>query len=140
MKEDRKKETGKGETEKEMREEESTNSDISAGKLTRREIRERNLRCYRMVKTRKGLKYEEDLSAMERKSLQEEESRYNINHVGKKIIEAYLTPSAQVGNSEANKNKILRFVRGKGLRVQVAKDRGFSRVELEFDNYQDANA
>lgn len=63
------------------------------------------------------MKYEEDMSKMEKKTLQEEESKYDRRDVGKKIVEAFFTPSAQVGNSEANKNKILRFVHGKGLRV-----------------------
>lgn len=77
-KEDREKESRERETETEMREEEeSTGSDISAGEITRREIRKRNLQSYRMVRTRKGLKYEEDLSETEKKQLQEEESKYD---------------------------------------------------------------
>lgn len=50
-----------------------------------------------------------------------------------------MIPSAQVGRSEANKNKILRFMYGKGLKIQGIKDRGFARVELEFDNFHEAN-
>lgn len=52
-KEDEEKEIGEIEMEAEMREEEdSASSEISVGERTRREIRKRNLKCYRMVRTR----------------------------------------------------------------------------------------
>lgn len=93
-----------------------------------------------MVRTRRGLVYEEDLSQSEKEALQEEVKKYDRRHVGRKIIEASLTPSAQVGGNEANKNKILRFLYGKGMKISEVKDRGYARVELGFENYHEANA
>lgn len=74
--------------------------------------------------------YEEDLSQREKEVLQEEVKKYDRHHVGRKIVEASLTPSAQVEGPEMNKNKILRFLHGKGMKITEVKDRGFARVEL----------
>lgn len=114
-------------------------SELSIGEIARRQIRQRNLENYKMIRTKKGLKYESDLTLQEKKLLEEPETRYNHSHVGRKIVEAFLIPSAKVGSSEANKNKILRYVHSKGYRVTEIKDRDFARIELGFDNYAEAN-
>lgn len=50
-----------------------------------------------MVRTNQGLKYEEDLSDGERQLIQQDERLYKRTHVGKKIVEAFLLPSARTG-------------------------------------------
>lgn len=71
--------------------------------------------------------------------LQSGEGRYGHTHVGRKIVEASLIPSARAGNAEANKAKILRYAYGKGYCIDEIKDRGFAKVELSFPNAKEAN-
>lgn len=54
-------------------------------------------------------------------------------------MEASLILSARAGNTEADKAKILRYAYGKGHRIAEIKDRGFAKVELGFENFQEAN-
>lgn len=54
-------------------------------------------------------------------------------------MEASLILSARAGNAEADKAKILRYAFGKGYRTAEIKDRGFAKVELGFENFQEAN-
>lgn len=112
---------------------------MSIRESERRSIREQNLKKQKMVRTKQGLKYEEDLAIQEKQLLRQEEQLYRSSHVGKKIVEAFLLPSARTGNPETNKAKILRYVHGREFKVSEFKDRGHARVELSFDNYEDAN-
>lgn len=115
-------------------------SEEDVQETVRREIRTRNLTQYTMVRTEKrGLRYEADLSIQEKKYLEEDQKRYSGTHVGLKIVDAVLDPSARSGSSENNKAKILRYVYGRGYKVNEAKSRGFARLELLFANHIDAN-
>lgn len=75
-----------------------------------------NLKKYKMIRSEKILRYEEDLSSQEKKCIQTV-ARYRSSHIGYKFVEAYLVPSARENNSEANKNKIVRYVNNQGYRV-----------------------
>lgn len=83
-------------------------SEICTGEVERRKTRERNIRKYKMVRIKEGLKYEEDLTVQEKKQLHEDKGRYRHTHVGRKLVEVSLIPSARLGNCEANKAKMLR--------------------------------
>lgn len=98
-----------------------------------------NLKKYKMIRSGKILRYEEDLSSQEKKFIQTEVARYRSSHIGYKIVEAYLVPSARENNSEANKNKIVRYVNNRGYRVAEVKERGFAKLELKFKDYKEAN-
>lgn len=116
----------------------STISDENLRETTRR-MRENHLNRYKMVRTRKGLKYEEDIPIQEKQPLKRNDDRYSSRHTGIKVVEASLIPSAKVGSFEANKAKILRYAHGKGYKISEVKDRGFAKVDLIFDNYIEAN-
>lgn len=84
------------------------------------------------------MRYEEDLSSQEKKCIQTV-ARYRSSHIGYKFVEAYLVPSARENNSEANKNKIVRYVNNRGYRVAEVKERGFAKLELKFKDYKETN-
>lgn len=114
-------------------------SEICAEEVERRKTRERNMKKYKMVRTKEGLRYEEDLTVQEKKQLHEDKGRYRHTHVGRKLVEVSLIPSARLGNSEANKAKMLRYVHSKGYNVTEVRDRGYARLELIFDDCTKAN-
>lgn len=45
----------------------------------------------------------------------------------------------KVGNNEANITRILRYVHGKGYKVDEMKNSGFGRIALYFNDYREAN-
>lgn len=97
------------------------------------------LRKLKMIKTRKGLMFEEDLSEEEKSLHEKQVDKYKHTHIGDKIVEASLTSSAKVGNNEANKAKILRYIYSKGYKILNIRDRGFARLELYFEDFREAN-
>lgn len=84
----------------------TSSSEISCGERARREIRDRNMKKFKMVKTRHGLKYDEDLTEDDKKQRITQEDLYKHTHIGVKTVEASLIPSARAGNNEANKSII----------------------------------
>lgn len=100
-----------------------------------KEVAEKN----KMIKIKGEWAYEEDLTEKDRDFLKTTEDRYKPGHVGFKIVEATLNPSARSGNNEANKLKIIRYVHEKKFRVESVKMMGFGKVELTFNDYRDAN-
>lgn len=114
-------------------------SDIPDEEKARRQVRERNLKRNKMVRTRRGMSYVEDLTEDDRKHLERREDMYKHTHIGLKVVEASLISSAREGNNESNKTKILRYVYGQGYRLAEARMSGFGRVDLIFDSFQEAN-
>lgn len=104
--------------------ESTSSSELSPMKKVGREIRERNLKKYKMVKTRLGIKYTDDLTEEDKKFRDTQEDLYKHTHIGWKVVEASLIPSARASNSEANKGIILRYVHGQGYKVREAKESG----------------
>lgn len=84
-----------------------------------------------MVKSRNVLKYEEDMTDQEKAELLQGGRKFSRTHVGRKIVEAYLVPSAIVDNAETNRAKILKYVYSRDFRVSGVKNRGHARVEFE---------
>lgn len=105
----------------------------------RRQIREKNLTKHRMVKTRRGLIYEADLTEEDRKYLGKQDDEYKYSHIGFKVVEASLIPSVRDNNNEANNSMILGYVYSQGYKVMEVKESGYGRVDLVFDNYHEAN-
>lgn len=93
----------------------------------------------KIIKIRGEMRYNTEVSEEKRKQEKITEDRYKRNHIGLKIVEAVLVPSARVGNNETNRLKIIRYVHEKKYKVTGINSRGFGRVELVFDNYVDAN-
>lgn len=60
----------------------SLSSEISEEERIRRQIRERNLKKHRMVRTKRGLKYETDLTEEDRKYMNKREDEYKHSHIG----------------------------------------------------------
>lgn len=81
----------------------SLSSEISEEERIRRQIRERNLKKHRMVRTKRGLKYETDLTEEDRKYMNKREDEYKHSHIGIKVVKASLIPSARDNNNELNK-------------------------------------
>lgn len=93
----------------------------------------------KMIKIKGEWTYEEDLIENEKEIIKAAEDRYKPSHVGLKIVEATLNPSARSGNNDANKLKFLKYVHEKKFKVDSVKTIGFGRVELTFNDYRDAN-
>lgn len=117
----------------------SLSSEISEEERIRRQIRERNLKKHRMMRTKRGLKYETDLTEEDRKYMNKREDEYKHSHIGIKVVKASLIPSARDNNNELNKSTILGYVYSQGYRVVEVKESGFGRVDLIFENGRDAN-
>lgn len=49
------------------------------------------------------------------------EDRYKLGNVGWKIVEAILIPSANSGNNEANKLKIIKYIHEKRYKIDSVK-------------------
>lgn len=64
---------------------------------------------------------------------------YKHTHIGVKVVEASLIPSARNANNESDRTAILGYVYGQGHRVVEVKEAGFGRVDLIFDNIREAN-
>lgn len=80
-----------------------------------------------------------DITEEEKEAVKAAEEKYKFNHVGWKIAEAALIPATMSGNNETNKLKIIKYIHEKGYKVDSVKIRGFGRVELNFNDYRDAN-
>lgn len=117
----------------------SLSSEISEEERIRRQIRERNLKKHKMVRTRRGLVYETDLIEEDRKYMGKRDDEYKHSHISIKVIEASLIPSARDNNNESNKSSILGYVYSQGHKVVEVKESGFGRVDLIFKNFRDAN-
>lgn len=59
--------------------------------MERRKIREKNAKYPKMIKCRNMLKYKKDLTDQEKESLSQGERKFSRMHVGRKIVEAYVT-------------------------------------------------
>lgn len=92
-----------------------------------------------MVRTRRGIVYEADLTEEDKKHLNRQVNEYKYNHIGIKVVEASLIPSVRDNNNESNKSTILGYVYSQGHKVVEVKESGFGKVDLIFDNYRDAN-
>lgn len=64
------------------------------------------MKKFKMVKTRHGLKYDEDLTEDDKKQRITQEDLCKHTHIGVKTVEASLILSARAGNNEANKSII----------------------------------
>lgn len=65
----------------------STSSyEISEEERIRRQIHKRNLKKHKMVKTRRGLVYETDLTEEDRKYLGKRDDEYKYSHIGIKVV------------------------------------------------------
>lgn len=82
-----------------------------------------------MVKTRSGLKYEVDISEEDKKSMKRQPDEDKHTHIGVKVVEAFLIPSARNANNESNRTAILGYVHGQGHKVVEVKEAGFGRVD-----------
>lgn len=102
-------------------------------------MRQRNLLKNKMIRMKRDLKHEEDLTEEDRKYTEGREDFYSHTHIGLKVVEASLIPSARESNNETNKTKMLRYVNGQVYRIIEARESGFSRIDLHFDGYQEAN-
>lgn len=60
----------------------SSSAEISVRERLRRKIRQRNLKKYRMVRTRHGSKYEADLTEEDKKYREGQEDQYKHSHIG----------------------------------------------------------
>lgn len=87
-----------------------------------REKRERNAKFSKMVRSQNTLKYEEELTEQERSVMLQSESKFSSGHVGRKIVDGFLLPSATVGNAEACKQRIMKYVHSRGYRILRAKE------------------
>lgn len=116
----------------------SLSSEISEERI-RRQIQERNLKKLKMVRTRRGLVYETDLIEEDRKYMGKRDNEYKHSHIGIKVVETSLIPSARDNNNESNKSSILGYVYSQGHKVVEVKKSGFGRVDLIFKNCRDAN-
>lgn len=93
-----------------------------------------------MIKVKGEMFYEEDLTEEQKKILDEKETKfYPNNHMGLKIVEATLHPSARVGNNESNRLRIIKYCNQRGYQGDIAKNRGFGKLDLIFRNIKDAN-
>lgn len=117
----------------------SMSSDVPDEEKVRNQTRERNLKKNKMIRTRHGMRYVEDLSENDKKYLDRREDTYKHTHIGLKVVEASLISSAREGNNESNKTVILRYVYKQGYRVSEVKTSGFGRVDLVFDSIHEAN-
>lgn len=116
----------------------TTSSEVSEEEKARRQIRQRNLLKNKMIRTKRDLKHEEDLTEEDRKYTEGREDFYSHTHIGLKVVEASLIPSRE-SNNETNKTKMLRYVNGQVYRIVEARESGFGRIDLHFDGYQEAN-
>lgn len=119
----------------------TTSSEVSEEEKVRRQIRQRNLLKNKMIRTKRDLKHEEDLTEEHRKYTEGREDFYSHTHIGLKVVEASLeaSPSARESNNETNETKMLRYVNGQVYRIVEARESGFGRIDLHFDGYQEAN-
>lgn len=81
----------------------SLSSEVSEEEKMRRQLREDNLKKHRMIRTKGGLKYEVDITEEDIKSLKHQLDEYKHTHIGVKVVEASLIPSARNANNESNR-------------------------------------
>lgn len=92
-----------------------------------------------MIKVSGRLRYEEDIKEDEIGQGQEDDKIYSSNHVGLKVVEASIIPSARSSNNDTNKLKIIKYVSNRRYKVVEIKDKGFARFDLIFNSLVEAN-
>lgn len=112
-------------------------NEISVRGTERKKTRQENLGKYKMVRTRRGLIYEVDLTEEEKGQLGKQEEKYKHTHVGVKIIEASLILSVRVSNNETNKAIILRYCMNKVTGFHKSLIAGLAG--WHFESYQETN-
>lgn len=85
------------------------------------------------------MKYEEDLTEEERAQRGKQGEIYKHTRNGLKVVEAFLAPSAKTSCKETNKVKMLNYVYEKGYKVIEINNSRVGRLDLFFDNFQEAN-